>query len=76
MSIKSNYFKLSKEEFKLYLENIKSQDDTLFLLDNKYFFYYDSNISSKILDLKNKVIEFDMLETKIGKFIYRKFNLK
>lgn len=68
MSVKSNYFKLSKEEFDLYLQNLKSQNDTLFLLDNKYFFYHDENISSLIFNLKNKVIEFDNLINSLTSF--------
>ena len=39
MSVKSNYFKMNKEEFENYINNLKHSSSSIHLLNNKYFYW-------------------------------------
>lgn len=47
MDIKGKYFKLSKDEFDKYLNELKKSNNTISLLDGKYFFNYSNDIFNK-----------------------------
>lgn len=61
MDIKSKYFKLSKDEFDKYLNELKKSNNTISFFDGKYFFNYSNDIFNKLLTLNKKIIEFDFI---------------
>ncbi len=52
---------MSKDEFNVYLENLKNSENTIHLLDNKYFYVLDIESLNLIIDLNKKINELDML---------------
>ncbi len=68
MSIKSNYFKMDKEEFNIYLKNLKESNNVIHILNDKYFFVQSLDIQNKILELNKKIIEFDLLINSFSNF--------
>ena len=68
MSIKSNYFKMDKEEFNIYLKNLKESNNVIHILNDKYFFVQSLDIQNKILELNKKIIEFDLLINSFSDF--------
>lgn len=61
MGVKSNYFKMSKEEFDRYLSDLKSASSTITLLDGKYFFAPSPDSINSVLRLNKKVFELDSI---------------
>lgn len=68
MSVKSNYFKMDKEEFNIYLKNLKESNNVIHILNDKYFFVQSLDIQNKILELNKKIIEFDLLINSFSDF--------
>lgn len=56
MSVKSNYFKMNKEEFENYLNNLKHSSSSIHLLNNKYFYYLSTKTNNLIITLNKKII--------------------
>ena len=71
MSVKSNYFKLDKEQFNTYLERLKSSDNTLSIQNGKYFYSPSFDITNMILSLNKKIAEFDYLINSFTSFAKR-----
>ena len=71
MSLKTTYFKIGKKEFDLYLSNLKSSNNTIYLLNNKYFFVQSIEISNKALELNKKMIKLDMILNSYSEFAKR-----
>lgn len=61
MSVKSNYFKMNKEEFEYYINNLKHSSGSIHLLNNKYFYYLSTETNNLIISLNKKIIELDSL---------------
>ncbi len=61
MSVKSNYFKMNKEEFDIYLEDLRNSKSTINLLDNKFFYVQNIESLNLIIDLHKKISELDLL---------------
>lgn len=61
MSVKSNYFKMNKEEFENYINNLKHSSSSIHLLNNKYFYYLSTKTNNLIITLNKKIIELDAL---------------
>lgn len=61
MSVKSNYFKMNKEEFENYINNLKHSSSSIHLLNNKYFYYLSTQTNNLIISLNKKIIELDSL---------------
>lgn len=61
MSIKSNYFKMSKEDFNKYLDSLKNSNSTIYLLGDKYFYTPTSKMMETIIELNKRVNEFDLI---------------
>ena len=63
-AIKKNYYKLNKEEFDLYLSNLKNDPRSVKFfewLKNNYFFILDDEIVNKILQLNKWQNKLDIL---------------
>lgn len=61
MSVKSKIFKMNKEEFENYLNNLKHSSSSIYLLNNKYFYYLSTKTNNLIITLNKKIIELDVL---------------
>lgn len=61
MNIKSNYFTMNKDDFNNYLLDLKKSNNTINLLDNKFFYVQNIASSNLIINLKTKVNELDLL---------------
>ena len=61
MSVKSNYFKMNKEEFENYINTLKHSSSSIHLLNNKYFYYLSTETNNLIISLNKKIIELDSL---------------
>ena len=61
MSVKSNYFKMNKQEFENYINNLKHSSSSIHLLNNKYFYYLSTQTNNLIISLNKKIIELDSL---------------
>lgn len=61
MSVKSKIFKMNKEEFENYLNNLKHSSSSIHLLNNKYFYYLSTKTNNLIITLNKKIIELDVL---------------
>lgn len=61
MSLKSDYFKMGKDEFNKYINNLKESKATISFLNNNFFYYPTIDLSNKILDLNKKINEFDFI---------------
>ena len=68
MNIKSNYFKMGKEEFDTYLTNIKASNNVIHLLNNKFFFDQSNGITNLIINLNKKMFELDNLVNSFSSF--------
>jgi len=68
MSVKSNYFKLTEDDFSNYLTDLKNSSNTIFLLDRKYFFNQSLEISNMILQINKMVFELDMIINSFSEF--------
>ena len=68
MSIKSDYFKMGKDEFKKYIDDIKKAKTTICLLNGRFFFYQTIDLSNKILELNKKINEFDFVIDSFSNF--------
>ena len=61
MDIKSNYFKMNKNDFENYINKLKQSDNTIFLLDKKFFYFQTPYISDLILNANKKLVAFDYI---------------
>ena len=61
MSVKSNYFKLSENDFNEYLYDLKKSSNTICLLDGKFFFNQSIDICNMLVELNKKIIELDFI---------------
>lgn len=61
MNVKSNYFKLNKDDFDKYLNNLKQSSNSINLLDGKFFFNHSIDIFNMLLTLHKKIIELDYI---------------
>ncbi len=61
MNIKSNYFKMSKEEFNNYLHNLKNSNNTIHLLNDKFFYVPTNETINLVLKLNIKINKLDLL---------------
>ncbi len=61
MSVKSNYFKMNKSEFDIYLKNLKESQSTILFLDNNFFYVQNIESLNLIIDLHKKINELDTL---------------
>lgn len=61
MSVKSKIFKMNKEEFENYLNNLKHSSSSIHLHNNKYFYYLSTKTNNLIITLNKKIIELDVL---------------
>ena len=68
MNIKSVFYKLNKDEFNEYLNNIKSSPNTIFLMDKKYFCYPDEEIWMNIIRINTLLLEANWIYNSFTKF--------
>lgn len=68
MTIKSSYFQMNKNEFNLYLEDLKKSSNTIHLLNDRYFFNQSSEVLELVLELNKKMMEFDSLINTFSEF--------
>ena len=68
MNIKSNYFKMGKEEFDAYLTNIKASNNVIYLLNDKFFFDQSNGITNLIINSNKKMFELDNLVNSFSSF--------
>lgn len=68
MSVKSNYFKMSRDEFNEYYKTLKSSPNTINILDGKFFYVPTIDCNKIILELEKKSIELDNLINSISNF--------
>ena len=68
MSVKSNYFKMNKNEFDSFLDGLKKSVSTLHLLDNKFFYVPNNDSLLSIIDLHVKMKEFDFFVNSFSEF--------
>lgn len=61
MSVKSNYFKMDKDEFNQYLDKLKNSTNNIFILDNKFFYNQDLDSTNSILKFNEKFYKFNSL---------------
>jgi Fic family protein len=71
MSIKSDYFKMNKDDFNNYLTSIKNNSNTIKLLNGKYFFYNTIEINNKIIKLHKDIQSFDNIINSFSTFSKR-----
>ena len=69
MSVKSNYFKMGKEEFNEYLNNLKKENNSIHLLNNNFYYNNCYNSNNMILVLNNKITEFNFLIESFSQFV-------
>ncbi len=65
MSVKTNYFKMEKQEFEDYLNRLKKTEGSIQLLDDKCFYYPSLDIMYRIIGMYKQVAELNSL---IGSF--------
>ena len=71
MSVKSNFFKLNKTDFDKYLNDLKTSNNSIHLLEDKFFFNQTVEISNMVISL------FSMYSTLIitsVRFLSKKFS--
>ena len=68
MSIKSNYFKLNKDDFDKYLDDLKRSSNSIHLLDEKFFFNQSVDISNMLITLNKKIVELDFIINSLTEF--------
>lgn len=68
MSVKSDYFKMEKDIFDRYLNDLKNSKDTLFVLDKKYFYYQSIENFNLIISLNKKMGQIDLLISSLSSF--------
>lgn len=61
MSVKSNYFKLSENDFNEYLNDLKKSSNTICLLDGKFFFNQSIDMCNMLVELNKEIIELDFI---------------
>ena len=61
MSIKSNYFKMSKEEFDKYLNELKKSNNTIQLFNGRYFYNPTLDSINLTIELNKKMFELDSI---------------
>lgn len=61
MNIKSNYFKMNKEEFKNYLDNLKKSKNSIHLMDDNFFYVPTYETTNLILEVNKKINKLDLL---------------
>lgn len=71
MSVKSNYFKMTEEEFKSYLQTLKKSNDSISFLNNAYFYTPEKEINRLVLSLHQKVFAFDVIIDSLTSFSKR-----
>lgn len=54
MSVKSNFFKLNKTDFDKYLNDLKTSNNSIHLLEDKFFFNQTVEISNMVISLNKK----------------------
>lgn len=69
MSVKSNYFKMGKEEFNEYLNDLKKENNSIHLLNNNFYYNNCYNSNNMILVLNNKITEFNFLIESFSQFV-------
>lgn len=68
MSIKSNYFKLNREEFEKYSKELKQSPNCIHILNDKYFYNSTLEINNLIIELNKKIVQFDNLINSFSSF--------
>jgi len=71
MSLKNTYFKMGKKEFDIYLKNLKESNNTIHLLNNKYFFVQSIDVLNMALELNKKMTKLDMILNSYSEFAKR-----
>lgn len=71
MSIKSDYFKMNRDDFNNYLTSIKNSSNTINLLNDKYFFYNTIELNNKIIKLHKDIQNFDNIINSFSNFSKR-----
>lgn len=61
MSVKSNYFKMDKQDFEIYLNHLKDNAETIHIMDGSYFYYPSSDITNQIVELNKRMLELDSI---------------
>ena len=61
MSVKSNYFKLSENDFNKYLYDLRKSSNTICLLDGKFFFNQSIDMCNMLVELNKEIIELDFI---------------
>lgn len=61
MSVKSNYFKMNKEEFDKYLNELKKSNNTIQLFNGKYFYNQTLDSINLAIELNKKMLELDSI---------------
>ena len=61
MSVKSNFFKLNKTDFDKYLNDLKTSNNSIHLLEDKFFFNQTVEISNMVISLNKKILGLDFI---------------
>lgn len=68
MSVKSNFFKLNKTDFDKYLNDLKNSNNSIHLLEDKFFFNQTVEISNMVISLNKKIMELDFIINSFTEF--------
>lgn len=68
MSVKSNFFKLNKTDFDKYLNDLKTSNNSIHLLEDKFFFNQTVEISNMVISLNKKILGLDFIINSFTEF--------
>lgn len=68
MSVKSQFFKLNKEDFDSYLQDLKESSNSIHLLDGKFFFNQSLDVTNQVIELNTKIVRLDCLIDSFSNF--------
>ena len=71
MSVKSNFFKLNKTDFDKYLNDLKTSNNSIHLLEDKFFFNQTVEISNMVISLNKKILRScdSLMNSRYGGFL-------
>lgn len=68
VSIKSNYFKMNREEFDSYLNELKKSKNSIHLLDDQFFYVETTELMKLILEVNKKIDKLDLIINSFSDF--------
>ncbi len=68
MSVKSNYLKMNREEFEMYLKELKQSLNCIHILNDKFFYNSTFEINNLVIELNKKIVQLDNLINSFSSF--------